>query len=100
MTGISPSRLADRAVSAKSDEPGDRGRSSMAERQLPKLHTRVRFPSPAPKFVDVAYPRAAIMLPAVVSRGIAAPFHANAALPMLQPSVTMHPPAANMGNRP
>src|SRR6266853_5677576 len=26
-----------------------RGRSSMAERQLPKLHTRVRFPSPAPK---------------------------------------------------
>jgi hypothetical protein len=24
------------------------GRSSMAERQLPKLHTRVRFPSPAP----------------------------------------------------
>ena len=25
-----------------------RGRSSMAERQLPKLHTRVRFPSPAP----------------------------------------------------
>src|SRR4051812_35698442 len=27
-----------------------RGRSSMAERQLPKLHTRVRFPSPAPDF--------------------------------------------------
>jgi hypothetical protein len=26
------------------------GRSSMAERQLPKLHTRVRFPSPAPAF--------------------------------------------------
>src|ERR1700738_4071826 len=25
-----------------------RGRSSMVERQLPKLHTRVRFPSPAP----------------------------------------------------
>ncbi len=25
------------------------GRSSMVERQLPKLHTRVRFPSPAPK---------------------------------------------------
>ena len=24
------------------------GRSSMAERQLPKLHTWVRFPSPAP----------------------------------------------------
>jgi hypothetical protein len=24
------------------------GRSSMVERQLPKLHTRVRFPSPAP----------------------------------------------------
>src|SRR5207249_12257748 len=27
---------------------GVSGRSSMAERQLPKLHTRVRFPSPAP----------------------------------------------------
>src|SRR5476649_2240265 len=27
---------------------GPRGRSSMVERQLPKLHTRVRFPSPAP----------------------------------------------------
>jgi hypothetical protein len=26
---------------------GARGRSSMVERQLPKLHTRVRFPSPA-----------------------------------------------------
>src|SRR3989344_6935407 len=26
----------------------DCGCSSMAERQLPKLHTRVRFPSPAP----------------------------------------------------
>ena len=28
--------------------PSARGRSSMVERQLPKLHTRVRFPSPAP----------------------------------------------------
>jgi hypothetical protein len=27
-----------------------RGCSSMVERQLPKLHTRVRFPSPAPGF--------------------------------------------------
>ena len=27
-----------------------RGRSSMVERKLPKLHTRVRFPSPAPTF--------------------------------------------------
>ena len=27
-----------------------RGCSSMVERQLPKLHTRVRFPSPAPTF--------------------------------------------------
>jgi hypothetical protein len=27
-----------------------RGCSSMVERQLPKLHTRVRFPSPAPAF--------------------------------------------------
>jgi hypothetical protein len=26
------------------------GCSSMAERQLPKLHTGVRFPSPAPEF--------------------------------------------------
>jgi hypothetical protein len=35
----------------------DCGRSSMVERQLPKLHTRVRFPSPAPifasKFIDL-----------------------------------------------
>src|SRR5947208_270684 len=29
--------------------PPHRGCSSMAERQLPKLHTRVRFPSPAPE---------------------------------------------------
>ena len=28
------------------------GCSSMVERQLPKLHTRVRFPSPAPKFAQ------------------------------------------------
>ena len=28
--------------------PSRRGRSSMVERKLPKLHTRVRFPSPAP----------------------------------------------------
>ena len=26
-----------------------RGRSSMVERELPKLYTRVRFPSPAPE---------------------------------------------------
>jgi hypothetical protein len=32
----------------------DRGRSSMVERQLPKLHTRVRFPSPAPAFAREA----------------------------------------------
>src|SRR5882757_7520137 len=29
-------------------DQGPRGCSSMVERQLPKLHTRVRFPSPAP----------------------------------------------------
>ena len=29
-----------------------RGRSSMVERKLPKLHTRVRFPSPAPRHHD------------------------------------------------
>src|SRR5580700_10060233 len=29
------------------DLPGSRGRSSEAEHQLPKLRTRVRFPSPA-----------------------------------------------------
>ena len=29
------------------------GCSSMVERQLPKLHTRVRFPSPAPVFTRV-----------------------------------------------
>ena len=32
-------------------ESGVRGRSSMVERQLPKLHTRVRFPSPAPNSI-------------------------------------------------
>src|SRR6185437_11246158 len=41
--------LADRPVSANQGERKALcGRSSMAERQLPKLHTRVRFPSPAP----------------------------------------------------
>ena len=30
-----------------------RGCSSMVERQLPKLHTRVRFPSPAPAFAPL-----------------------------------------------
>src|SRR5437660_1422906 len=35
------------------------GCSSMAERQLPKLHTRVRFPSPAPGFALRASPGAA-----------------------------------------
>ena len=44
--GEAPTRLAGRAVSA--NHGSERGRSSMAERQLPKLHTRVRFPSPAP----------------------------------------------------
>jgi hypothetical protein len=34
-----------------------RGCSSMVERQLPKLHTRVRFPSPAP-LVHEPHPRA------------------------------------------
>ena len=28
---------------------GGRGRSSVVERQLPKLYMRVRFPSPAPR---------------------------------------------------
>ena len=37
------------AAGARSANHGaSRGRSSMVERQLPKLHTRVRFPSPAP----------------------------------------------------
>ena len=31
-----------------------RGRSSMVERQLPKLHTRVRFPSPAPGSASIS----------------------------------------------
>src|SRR6185295_6044431 len=45
-----PKRLAAGAVSANQGwrETRIRGRSSMVERQLPKLHTRVRFPSPAP----------------------------------------------------
>src|SRR5215813_8921498 len=33
----------------------ERGRSSMVERQLPKLHTRVRFPSPAPILQALQY---------------------------------------------
>ena len=39
-----------RAAPSRLNQDGkpDRGRSSMVERQLPKLHTRVRFPSPAP----------------------------------------------------
>jgi hypothetical protein len=41
---------ADRAILFTSHETRKRGRSSMVERQLPKLHTRVRFPSPAPAF--------------------------------------------------
>src|ERR1700746_2202369 len=35
---------------------GECGRSSMVERQLPKLHTRVRFPSPAPSARDQKKP--------------------------------------------
>ncbi len=31
------------------------GRSSMVERELPKLYTRVRFPSPAPEFSPLSY---------------------------------------------
>src|SRR6266702_4641564 len=49
-----PKRLARGAVSANQDRrrlPRIRGRSSMVERQLPKLHTRVRFPSPAPNLL-------------------------------------------------
>src|ERR1700761_2249242 len=38
-----------------------RGRSSMVERQLPKLHTRVRFPSPAP--VQVAFAKERLPAP-------------------------------------
>ena len=44
------SPVARRQVSALRCGPFS-GCSSMAERQLPKLHTRVRFPSPAPVFV-------------------------------------------------
>ena len=40
-------RLADGAGSG--NQMSECGRSSMVERQLPKLHTRVRFPSPAPR---------------------------------------------------
>jgi cytochrome oxidase Cu insertion factor (SCO1/SenC/PrrC family) len=37
------------------DDEAARGCSSMVERQLPKLHTRVRFPSPAPFLVFFGY---------------------------------------------
>ncbi len=48
---IAPTRI---STPARDIDPGARirrvrGCSSMAERQLPKLHTRVRFPSPAPE---------------------------------------------------
>ena len=42
---VPPSRL---IVARAQPIVPERGRSSMAERKLPKLHTRVRFPSPAP----------------------------------------------------
>jgi hypothetical protein len=45
---------ADRSTASRPDPRAgspDRGRSSMAERQPSKLHTRVRFPSPAPSGV-------------------------------------------------
>ena len=45
-----------------------RGRSSMVERQLPKLHTRVRFPSPAPAFESSAFGRRADPGTATVAR--------------------------------
>ena len=48
-----------------------RGRSSMVERQLPKLHTRVRFPSPAP--FDLTDPRFLFVLRAY-ARGGSIPF--------------------------
>ncbi len=41
------------AVPGRLGPQAHRGRSSMVERQLPKLHTRVRFPSPAPVSTDV-----------------------------------------------
>src|SRR5437763_7836371 len=37
-----------------------RGRSSAAEHQLPKLRTRVRFPSPAQGFTQVASARSLV----------------------------------------
>ena len=41
-------RVAGRKLWRRATSPNGRGCSSMVERQLPKLHTRVRFPSPAP----------------------------------------------------
>jgi hypothetical protein len=49
--GVKSSRARPRRGSSAKvvhQQPRQRGCSSMAERQLPKLHTRVRFPSPAP----------------------------------------------------
>src|SRR3954464_2141441 len=48
--------------------PSGRGRSSMAERQLPKLHTRVRFPSPAPAFALPDRATAAYLSPSIAGR--------------------------------
>ena len=50
VTALTVSSTAVRTAGLNSDgvKCRHRGCSSMAERQLPKLHTRVRFPSPAP----------------------------------------------------
>jgi hypothetical protein len=48
------SQLANRK-SAIENRKSCRGCSSMVERQLPKLDTRVRFPSPAISFLHLAF---------------------------------------------
>ena len=77
-----------------------RGRSSMVERQLPKLHTRVRFPSPAPVYfckriqpvtpfcrwihVPHVFPTG---FPVICSRRVLVPVRPDA---IVQPRVTCH----------
>jgi hypothetical protein len=63
------------------------GRSSMAERQLPKLHTRVRFPSPAPR-CQQKFSKAIITIDVTLS--LRGRFELCAALPALKAENCRH----------
>src|SRR5207302_8169368 len=58
----------ERIIGGKIQSPTSRGRSSEAEHQLPKLRTRVRFSSPAPR---KSAGQRLVRLPALVGRSTA-----------------------------